>query len=195
MKAKLCKFSGKKIKNTERKSKVKLADRKINYLQYLGDNYITPAEWIVMEEWGTWLKEFPWEWYVTLTFKFDVSLDGAKRRLKRGFRPLNRRRNGKAGYFTVIELQKNRKVYHFHLLMLGVGKSLPRTWEGKWYFGHAKIRPYNEDLKAVYYLAKKIAKKEARDYFFGGILRNADMAKEIMKTHIQTKHSSGIHSE
>jgi len=150
-------------------------------LEYLGDNYITCGEWDDMEGWGAFLKKFPWDWYATLTFKFNVSLDGAKRRLYRWLRPLNRRRNGKAGYFAVVELQENRKAWHFHLLMLGVGNSLPRTWENKWYLGHAKIRPYDESGKAVYYLAQKIAKKEPADYFFGGILEDAAMAKEIMK--------------
>lgn len=174
---------------------MKLGNREINCLEYLDDNYITPAQWDVMEEWGAFLRKFPWDWYVTFTFRFDVSLDTAKTKLKCGFTTLYRRRKHKAGYFTVVELQKNRKVWHFDLLMLGVGNSLRRTWEKKWYSGHAKIKPYNENRKAAYYLAKKIAKKEAGDYFFGGILKNPNRAKEIMKTHIQTKHSSGIHSE
>jgi len=79
--------------------------------------------------------------------------------------------------------------------MLGVGNSLPRTWEKKWYFGHARIRHYCEDQKVVYYLAKKIAKRRVGDYFFGGVLKNANGTKELIKTHIQTKHSSIIHSE
>lgn len=159
-----------------------IGEENYSYFRYLGDsNYLTYKESILMDKWGNLLSPFQWEWFVVLTFKYCVNRDTAKRNLNQWFYLLNRRRQKQVGFFAVIAWHADEKRYHIHLLMLGVGNLDRKTWETKWYFGHAWIEPYEEQRKGTFYLARMIAKKRAGDYFFGGILKNADRAKEIMK--------------
>lgn len=121
------------------------------------------------ENWVKFLNQWDWEWFVTLTFADDISVHTAGVRFKRWFRMLNRRRDNQVGYFMATEWHKNRKVPHFHLLMLGVGNSRRLTWMDKWYPGYARIWPYNKNKGAAHYLTKYIT-KELADYQLGGVL-------------------------
>lgn len=161
---------------------MKIGNRNYDWFGYLDrKDYLTPEEDILMETWGNFLSKYSWEWFVVLTFKHNVGLDQAKKRFKKWFRSLNRRREKQIGDFTIIQWHADERRLHIHSLMLGVGNSSCKTWERKWRFGnHPEIRKYKVEKRGVFYLAKMIAKGQARDYFFGGILENTKYCKDLL---------------
>lgn len=121
------------------------------------------------EVWAEWLNEWDWEWFVTLTFKEEVGIMKAERLWRRWVRELNEALDDRVGYFRVMEWQKNRKVPHFHALMLNLHGARRLTWMDRWnaLAGYARIWPYQKDKGADHYLSKYVIKSLA-DYEFGG---------------------------
>ena len=111
---------------------------------------------------GEWLSRFPWDWYVTLTFKKDPTfyqaekawegwINGLRLTLKAQERPM-------PYYVRVTEYQK-RGVPHFHALIGGVSGIRRLLFKDLWELhGFARVLPYNPRLGAGYYLGKYLAK-------------------------------------
>ena len=87
-------------------------------------------------EWSRFLMQFPFQWWVSLSFKEPVKSEYAKMHLKRWTRKLIKEEKIQPAYFCVIN-EVNR--IHMHLLALGrnrYGKTLmdvsPAKWEKAW---------------------------------------------------------------
>jgi hypothetical protein len=134
---------------------------------------IPPFSKQLSSEMADFLRKFePWGWFVTATFKVEVSPDFAYRQLKKWIRTLNislygrryRERRRGVTYAVAVEYQK-RGVIHFHLLVSADVLKLRRmTWEGIWEKqysvtnGFMRIYPYDGRLGAVGYLGKYLSK-------------------------------------
>lgn len=118
--------------------------------------------------WIEFIKRYQYEWYLTLTFKFEVSPEHAVRQFNHFIRKINeqvygrRYREKKQGvhFVRVIENQQ-RGVIHFHSLIGGGSETLSR-WELSriWHSnnGIADIQPYDPSQRAIEYLTKTISK-------------------------------------
>ena len=114
----------------------------------------------IVMAWGEWLRQWKWDWWTTLTFRYPVSSRQAHRLWKRWLHALESEVHGKVHYVRGTELQKFRgDIPHYHALIKGVKGQTPRVWERVWHGigGLAKIDDYDVHLGASYYLAKYYA--------------------------------------
>jgi hypothetical protein len=116
----------------------------------------------VKDHWTSYLVKFPFDWGVTLTFKYPVKKEHAKIKLKAWTRKLCKEERLQIGYIAVIN-EINR--IHLHLLALGRnrhGKTLLDVpvdkWKKKWN-AHSKIRPVEEIERASSYLSRNLVVK------------------------------------
>jgi hypothetical protein len=70
----------------------------------------------IKDEWALYFTKWPWEWWVTLTFKDTVDQELARKRLLDWTRQICVREKLQLAYMAVYN-QRNRG--HLHLLMLG----------------------------------------------------------------------------
>ena len=120
-----------------------------------GNGYSEHAN--VKRAWGEWLRQWRWDWWVTLTFRYPVSTRQAHRLWKEWIHLLEHSVQSKVHYVRVTEYQRFRgDIPHFHALLLGVREQQPKRWEGTWnnLGGLAKVEPYDVKLGATHYLAK-----------------------------------------
>lgn len=105
----------------------------------------------------SWAR-YPWQWYVTLTFRGRVGEARANAALWRWLRGVRKSLGHRPEFVAVTELQR-RGVAHFHLLMLGVGGLRRLTFKDKWERnGHARVVAYDSRRGAAGYLGKYLSK-------------------------------------
>lgn len=104
--------------------------------------------------WG----RYPWQWYVTLTFRGRVGEARANVALWRWLRDIRKSLGHRPEFVAVTELQR-RGVAHFHLLMLGVESLLRLKFKDRWERnGYARVVAYDSRLGAAGYLGKYLLK-------------------------------------
>jgi hypothetical protein len=112
-------------------------------------------------EWGDWLGEFTWDWFVTLTFPDVIHPEQAAKRHARWTRALEKYERRRVRQARALEYQK-RGVIHYHALLWGVRPDTRRLdWMDAWHAiaeGHARIVQYDPALGAAHYLAKYVTK-------------------------------------
>jgi hypothetical protein len=121
------------------------------------------------DAWADWIRlNGPWDWFITLTFKEDVSVEQGLRLLNRWLARLAQASRDKSGHQAVltcvcaVEWTTNRRV-HLHLVARAPGldeqrrKRWQHTWEETSYVcGMARIHPARR--RAVPYLTKYLGK-------------------------------------
>jgi len=149
------------------------------------NNYPIPI--VLNEAWVKFIEGFePWYWYITLTFKDEVSQGRAEKQFGRFVRLINESlygrhyRNRELGVSWVKAIERQRRgVIHFHALVGGEVWKLRRftymdLWREGGFFsngkrfqanGFAKIEKYNSKLGARYYLSKYVLKGGELDIF------------------------------
>ena len=125
------------------------------------------------ESWSTFLNNFNWDWWVTLTFRNKQSTKTANIKWNKWLKRLENEIDNKVGYFRVTELQRPRNCIHFHALMLNLKGVRRLTWKDEWDLiaGYARIYPYDKSRGASYYLCKYVTKQIAEHKFGGLILK------------------------
>lgn len=108
---------------------------------------------------GLHLSAFPWQWYVTLTFRASsLSELSADHALWDFLRAVRKAQGFAPGFFAVTEYQR-RGVPHFHLLMLNVGDLRRLDAKDYWErYGHARVEAYDPLRGANYYVGKYLFK-------------------------------------
>lgn len=120
------------------------------------------------DSWKEYLNQFPWDWFVTLTFRNEISTKSAFRLFNKWKVQLKKAVNQKIHYLLVIDEPRFKgDSVHFHVLMSGVKDEDPEAWMKKWYdlAGNPYIKRYDFSMGASGYLADKVVRKEA-DYIF-----------------------------
>lgn len=114
--------------------------------------------------WGVFLDRFPWDWFVTLTFRGTVGEWGAERKFRRLVRTMRHDCGHRVEWFRVTEWHKFRNVPHYHALFTDC-KQLRRMRYVDWWwgqgFGTARIFPYDKRLGAGQYLGKYLMKQDS----------------------------------
>jgi len=138
------------------------------------NNYSTPVP--LNEAWVKFIERFePYHWFVTLTFKDDVTNARANKQFARFMRGMNEalygRRYREKGlglpYVNARERQK-RGTPHFHTLIGGdvwklrrmTYKELWEGWDGKKFTrnGMARVLPHDRERGARMYVSKYVLK-------------------------------------
>ena len=84
-----------------------------------------------------WIKPVPWQWFLTLTFPWDVSWQTAVRKLRQFARGLEKRTKAKVCFVAGQESRPARDgmnvPYHFHMLLTGqdilTQEAIVETWQ------------------------------------------------------------------
>lgn len=115
--------------------------------------------------WGAFLALFPWEWFVTLTFRGPIGEWGAERKFKRLVYRIRQDCGHRSEWFRVTEWHKFRRVPHYHALMLDLAGARRRMRYVDWWWGQgygtARVLKYNKRLGAGQYLGKYLVKAES----------------------------------
>ena len=117
----------------------------------------------VTEAWGQFLVRFPWDWFVTLTFRDPVVSFRAHRLFDKFVRDLEKAAGLPVFWFRVDEIGPHGGRFHLHALIGNVAHLRRMTWVDKWNLiaGYARILPFNAKQGAAYYTAKYVAKQSS----------------------------------
>ena len=114
--------------------------------------------------WGGFLERFPWDWFVTLTFRGTVGEWGAERKFRRLIQRMRHDCGHRVEWFRVTEWHKFRNIPHYHALFTDC-KQLRRMRYVDWWwgqgFGTARIFEYDKRLGAGHYLGKYLMKQDS----------------------------------
>lgn len=131
--------------------------------------------------WGSFLASFPWDWFVTLTFRGEVGEWGAERKFRKLVRQMRHDAGHRVEWFRVTEWHKFRNVPHYHALFTDC-KQLRRLRYVDWWwgqgFGTARVSPYDKQLGAGCYLGKYLLKQDSDLSVSRGLKRFAPGALE-----------------
>jgi hypothetical protein len=115
----------------------------------------------LVEGWGQFLSKFPWDWFVTLTFRDPVGSFRAHRLFGYFVRDLERAAGIPIFWFHADEIGPRGGRFHIHALIGNVAHLRRMTWVDRWdgLAGYARILPFNAKRGAAYYTAKYVAKQ------------------------------------
>lgn len=119
------------------------------------------------EAWGTFLAGYPWDWFLTLTFREPPGSFRAHRMFDRFARDIERAANAPIGWFRADEYGSIGGHLHIHGLMLGTGHLSRMAWLHEWnrWAGFARILPFDPAKGAAFYCSKYVT-KQFGDYDF-----------------------------
>lgn len=130
--------------------------------------------------WASYLSQFPFEWWVSLTFKELIKSEFAKKKLETWSRKLIKEERLQIAYFCVIN-EVNR--IHLHLLVLGrnrYGKTLldvsVERWQQAWK-AEAKISPIYDITGISKYFERNAILKD--DNLSEVLLYNLKLLKKV----------------
>lgn len=112
------------------------------------------------EAWGQFLSQFPWDWFVTLTFREPVPSFRAYRMFRRFVADIERAAGLPIAWFLVFEYGARNGRLHIHALMSNTAHLSRLWWLDEWNrrAGYARILPFDCRRGAVYYCAKYVTK-------------------------------------
>jgi hypothetical protein len=110
--------------------------------------------------WALFIAQWPFEWWVTLTFENTVNQEIARKKLNIWTRKICKQEELQLAYFAVFnELKRG----HLHLLMLGKnrnGKALKdvskKRWTEEWVDGNAEIKKVFNLMGVSSYLSQNL---------------------------------------
>lgn len=115
------------------------------------------------DAWGEFLSGFPWDWFVTLTFREEVSSFRAHRLFTYFVRALEKAAGIPIFWFRVDEIGSRLGRFHIHALIGNVAHLRRMTWVDWWdrIAGYARILPFSAKCGAAYYCGKYMTKQSA----------------------------------
>ena len=125
---------------------------------------MTVAEW--REEMTTWLEEYPWQWFGSLTFRPYFTIGQRKARLRRWKDALKSELGTTDFDFIGIpELGKTGDDYHYHSLVGGLSAwhaAERLDWMKRWgrLSGDARIETYQPNKGGMAYVLKNVGPED-----------------------------------
>jgi len=113
------------------------------------------------EGWGQFLSGFPWDWFVTLTFRDEVVSFRAHRLFARFVREIEKAAGMPIFWFRADEIGPRGGRFHIHALMGNVAQLRRMFWIDRWneIAGYARILSFDARRGAAYYCAKYVVKQ------------------------------------
>jgi hypothetical protein len=115
---------------------------------------------LLTEAWGQFLSQFPWDWFVTLTFAEPVPSFRAYRLFGQFVRDIEKAAGMRIAWFMAFEYGRRGGRLHLHALMLNVAHLSRLWWMDEWSrrAGYARILPFDRSRGAAYYCGKYVTK-------------------------------------
>jgi len=112
------------------------------------------------EAWGQFLSGYPWDWFLTLTFREPVASFRAHRLFSYFARDIEKAAGMPIAWFRGDEFGPHGGRLHLHAVMLNVAHLRRLLWMDEWdrRAGYARILPFDPHLGAAYYCAKYVTK-------------------------------------
>jgi hypothetical protein len=110
----------------------------------------------IANSYGSFLAQFDFAWYVTLTYATECSKGAARSKFKEYALDLERAAGTAIFWFCVDEIGVFGRC-HQHALIGNVQHLSRAIWERRWRHGHARILCYDPGRDAAYYVTKDIA--------------------------------------
>jgi hypothetical protein len=106
------------------------------------------------------LARFPWDWFLTLTFRDPVPSFTAHRRFSRFARDIEKAANLPVAWFRADEYGPAGGRLHLHALMINTAALSRLHWMDQWNHrnGYARILAFDPALGAAHYCAKYLTK-------------------------------------
>ena len=127
----------------------------------------------LQEAWVALLRQWPWEWFGTLTFRDPVHPEAAAKRFDAFAARLNRALYGPRWYKHHVGIQwvraleyQRRGVIHFHAVIAGVAGQRRSHWVKVWndLAGYARIEPIRNMGAVLRYLSKYVRRGGELDF-------------------------------
>jgi hypothetical protein len=120
----------------------------------------------LLKAWGTWLGETLWDYFLTITFRYDVKAKQTERMLLQLEAQLEKE-SKVGGLFWVVEDSPNGYQSHAHLLVLGEDM---RSHIETFFVKHKQVATkkgidsvvYDPIKGARYYICKDLGKREVK---------------------------------
>jgi hypothetical protein len=120
---------------------------------------------ILPRAWAQLLGRWPWDWFITLTFKDPVHPEQARKYFDRWLTRLDLERR-LLGFFDQVDglvwargiERQQRGVLHFHVLLSNVGELRYRVARDHWPHGFVWVQRIRRVEDVTAYLAKYVAK-------------------------------------
>jgi hypothetical protein len=119
------------------------------------------------QAWGEFLQEFRWQWFVTLTFRHQISTGTAWQICREFLCNTQNISRYPLGWFAVGGRVARCHRLHFHLLLAGARDLRSRELERNWYgrAGRAAVVEYDKSRGAAFYCANHL-NQAGLDYYF-----------------------------
>src|SRR5438067_6281095 len=105
------------------------------------------------EAWGQFLSAFPWDWFVTLTFREEIGSYRAHRLFESFIRALEKAAGTPLFWFRVDEIGGRTGRFHIHALIGNVAHLRRMTWVDWWdrVAGYARTLPFDAKRSAAHH--------------------------------------------
>lgn len=146
--------------------------------EILYEEYLNHPKNQLREAWGIFLAQYPWQWFITLTFVVDVHPEEAEKKLRVWVSQMNRqlygrnwKRKGLGIYWVCSFEYQKRGILHIHGVMNGVEQLNPfeamKLWERldidrpshAVKTGYARIYPIKNLHATCLYVTKYVSKE------------------------------------
>lgn len=113
------------------------------------------------DAWGDFLSRYPWDWFLTLTFRDPTQSFRAHRLFGYFVKDIEKAAGVPVGWFRGDEYGSRLGRFHMHALMLNVAHLRRLSWMDDWNprAGFARIVEFDPKLGAAYYCAKYVTKQ------------------------------------
>jgi len=109
-------------------------------------------------DYGSWLNEYQWDYFVTLTTEHSMSEQRLLRRFQDQFvRQVARVAQRAISWFCVVEYSANRQP-HLHVLLWANGELSRRELETAWKLGYTEVEAYDPSLGGTHYVTKTVTR-------------------------------------
>ena len=109
----------------------------------------------LVQAWGQWLSTFPWDHYLTLTFRGEVTVGPARFHFRRLVRRIEQRSQQAVYWFMAVEIGAGGRV-HIHALFGQTERLAPDAIAEAWDRGRSEVARYDDRKGAAYYVSKAI---------------------------------------
>ncbi len=116
---------------------------------------------LVVVGWGQFLSRFSWDWFLSLTFRDEVTSFRAHRLFGYFVRDLEKAAGIPIFWFRADEIGSRGGRFHIHALIGNVEQLRRMSWMDRWngLAGYARILPFEARRGAAYYCAKYVTKQ------------------------------------
>ena len=138
------------------------------------------------QAWCTWLDQYNWTWFVTLTYDPERALPRSytvKNQAKQFLRYVEATEKHKIGYYVCLEFTAVGSP-HIHFLLANLEGARYSIYHRWWFnrYGGTRFMVYKPDLGCTHYLTKYVVMKDKGWYEIGNLAGVDNLEKPCIIT-------------